>query len=441
MSSVSSRYNQGEFLVVTITQSPPPRSATVKPSKPTQPEPKAEAPREVSREWERLNSLLQTLTNNLPAGVLVEDERVILHANQKFCDLFGIPNLTLIVGTDCADAARAASSLFVEAASFAPRIEGLLAAGKACKGEELALVDGRTFERDYVPVLLQGNVRGHLWQYRDVTDRKRAEVERLKAVEQTHELERLREIDRFKTDFIAMAAHDLGASIQLIKYELGRLQGLDEQRPGEDRDRALAVLGRNVDRVGQFVDEMLEAVRLQSSRLEIQPVSLDLPSLILESVDSFHEAAKTAEVVLEVRVPEMLCANADPRRVKQIMYNLLSNATNFTPPRGCIIVEAQRGMGVAVVSVRDSGVGLNPDQIARLFHPFSQVHHAKPRGRAGTGLGLYISKGIAELQGGKMWCESPGEGRGSTFHFTIPLVEPEVAPPPPPKQVRSTDAQ
>jgi len=134
----------------------------------------------------------------------------------------------------------------------------------------------------------------------------------------------------------------------------------------------------------------------------------------------FREPAKQAGITLRAEAPAPIPVDADPGRISQVLVNLISNAIKFTPDGGSVVVEARAISDAARVSVRDNGVGLDPAQIARLFQPFSQVHDAGSRVVGGSGLGLYISRGIIELHGGTIQATSPGRGRGATFSFVLP---------------------
>jgi signal transduction histidine kinase len=126
---------------------------------------------------------------------------------------------------------------------------------------------------------------------------------------------------------------------------------------------------------------------------------------------------------------------AGERKLKQILYNLLSNAVKFTPDAGHILLSAERvsdtekqfqdlsasGLNYIQISVEDSGIGLNQEDLERIFHPFEQVDNSASRRFPGTGLGLSLTKSLVELHGGKIWAESEGEGKGTTFSFCIPV--------------------
>ncbi|RLC32437.1 hypothetical protein DRH13_01720, partial [Candidatus Woesebacteria bacterium] len=112
---------------------------------------------------------------------------------------------------------------------------------------------------------------------------------------------------------------------------------------------------------------------------------------------------------------------ADPNRISQVIGNLLINATKFTPEKGKITIEAEKRGEEVIVKIIDTGIGISPKNIKKLFTPFLQLESGLTRKHSGTGLGLVICKGIVEAHGGKIWAESQGEGKGSTFSFTLPI--------------------
>jgi PAS domain S-box-containing protein len=266
---------------------------------------------------------------------------------------------------------------------------------------------------------------------RDVTERKRAEAERMANVEKLKELERLKEEDRFKTQFINIAAHELNTPLTPIKLQVHLLKTGKAGPLDPEQTKAVTILERNVDRLAQLVADVLEVARMQAGRLGVEKQTIDLNRLVLEAVESFQAAANNGGLEIHARLSPDLTVEADAKRINQVLFNLLSNALKFTPPGGKISVETGRDRSGAIVTVRDTGVGLRPEDIDKLFKPFSQVHDSMQRTNAGTGLGLYISRSLVELHGGRMWCESTGPGFGSVFSFTIPSG-PEAPKPPKP---------
>lgn len=263
----------------------------------------------------------------------------------------------------------------------------------------------------------------------EVTERKQAEEARAHALQQEREMEQLKQVARLKTDFINAAAHELSTPLTpiLVQAHMLRRTGVDTWTPAQRN--SFGILDRNLQRLAALLNDVLDGARIQSSRLRVDRRRTDLESIIREAVDSHQAVAHQGGHTVEEDIRGPLWIEADPRRLSQVLDNLLSNAVKFTPSGGRIRVEAVSEQGQAVVRVSDTGLGLTPGQVQRLFEPFTQFHDVSQRTAAGTGLGLYISKGIVEAHGGRIWAESPGPERGATFSFTLPLASESVLPP------------
>jgi signal transduction histidine kinase len=221
--------------------------------------------------------------------------------------------------------------------------------------------------------------------------------------------------------FLNNAAHDLASPLTPIKLQLAILDATGIQEMGEKQRTALEVVARNIEHMGMLVQDVKDASRLQAGKLQVFPEPVDVAVLARHAVETFYEQAKEAGVRLDTKASvEGLPIMGDKGRLNQVLYNLINNAIKFTPEDGNVRVEMHERDGKAYVLVRDTGLGLTQDDIDHLFQPFSQVHDAAQK-KKGSGLGLYICKGILEAHGGRVWCESPGRGQGSTFAFQIPL--------------------
>jgi signal transduction histidine kinase len=242
---------------------------------------------------------------------------------------------------------------------------------------------------------------------------------------------RLEEVDRFRTQFVSVAAHELGNPLTPIALQLHILRSGLAGNPTPEQHKALAMLGRNVDRLSSLVRDLLDAARLQAGRLPLAPVPLDLARAAREAAEAWQEPGRQAKVAVEVRSAGPLVVRADPRRVAQVLDNLLGNALKFTPAGGRVLVEARADGGEARVEVRDSGAGFPPADADRLFAPFERLGRGAAQDGGGTGLGLYVSRGIVEQHGGRIWASSEGPGRGAAVGFTLPLAPRLEAPPPP----------
>lgn len=231
-------------------------------------------------------------------------------------------------------------------------------------------------------------------------------------------------IDELKNEelvqFLNTASHDLASPLTPIKLQLHMLTQVQGSELTGGQRKALEVVSRNVDHLGMLITDLKDAAKLQAGKLKVFPEPADLAKVVRDAVESFRGQAEQAGIRLEAKGAAEACeAPLDAGRITQVLYNFIGNALKFTPHGGAVRVEIVRGESEALVRVRDTGLGLNPEDMKRLFQPFSQVHGNAEK-KKGTGLGLFICKGIAEAHGGRAWCESGGPGKGSTFTFAVP---------------------
>ena len=240
------------------------------------------------------------------------------------------------------------------------------------------------------------------------------------------ELERLRAVaddaNRAKSTFLAMMSHELrtplnaiGGYVQLV--EMG-IHGPVTPAQAE----ALGRIARSQRHLLRLINDVLNLARIEAGRLDynLERVSLrDVADTVLPMIDPQLNARRLR---CEVHIPQTLAAFADREKVQQILLNLLSNASKFTPPNGVITIEAlddPSRADVVYLHVRDTGVGIAPDRLEHVFEPFVQVDDSHSRRAEGTGLGLAISRDLARGMGGDLRAESE-EGRGSTFTLSLP---------------------
>ena len=298
-----------------------------------------------------------------------------------------------------------------------------LAAGRF-EGEIEAARGATTFPARFTVSLRRdayGSPVGFVLIVKDLREEKRAEEERRLALERLLEIRRLHEIDQVRTQLLNTASHELGTPLTPIKLNLKVLQAA--QNPGQPPavQRALTSLDRNVARLEEVVQGVLEAARIQGGTLAMQREPVDLDALLRLEAESMRDRFAQANVRLSVEAASGRKVMADRPLLSKAVRILLDNAAKFTPAGGHVDVESGVDRGSAVVQVRDSGIGIPPLQQARLFLPFSQLHDTMQQTRSGAGIGLYLAKGIVEGHGGRIWVESLGAGKGSTFAFTLPL--------------------
>ncbi|HEV8359943.1 MAG TPA: ATP-binding protein [Candidatus Thermoplasmatota archaeon] len=252
--------------------------------------------------------------------------------------------------------------------------------------------------------------------FRDVT--REHELEQAERWAREQLVRSLEETARLKTELLNVAAHELSNPLTPIVLQVQLLKSRLASTAGEKDRAALDMLDRNVRRLGRLLDDLLEVSRMQAGRLALRRERVDVAQLVQDVLQTYADTAKRlgVELVREVSGPAEI--DADPDRVAQVVGNFVGNALKFTPRGGRVTVAVLAGPDEVAVRVTDTGVGLREQELPRLFQPFAQMH-GKEKG--GTGLGLFISKGVVEQHGGRIWAESEGPGRGATFSFTLPL--------------------
>ncbi|HET6399298.1 MAG TPA: PAS domain S-box protein [Candidatus Thermoplasmatota archaeon] len=253
--------------------------------------------------------------------------------------------------------------------------------------------------------------------------------ERMAAQRSGQELANLRELHAFKTNFLNMAAHELATPLTPLRLQMAGLLAIPHD---EETAESLRLLDRNLQRLTHLVQDLLDSARLQNGRLRLAVADVDLTRSVRDTVASFAAKARADGVHVVAEAPEAACVRADPRRLDQVVVNLLHNAIKYTPEGGTVTVRVTEEGPWAVLQVQDTGVGLTAGQLERLFQPFGQVHSLTERpakARTGTGLGLYITRELVHQQGGTIAAASAGAGRGACFTVRLPLARvPAPAP-------------
>lgn len=255
----------------------------------------------------------------------------------------------------------------------------------------------------------------------DLTAARAAELAQRTAELEESEVARLKAVEAVRRTFISEASHELNTPLTPLRIHVEALGEREDLTPGQREH--LTVIDRNVTRLCHLVEDMLEASRLETGRFKLALEDVRLAVLAEETLGGLAEAAAAAGVTLNTGPMPRFKVHADRNRVGQVFYNVVRNAIAFTPPGGTVTVSArvEKDVQAAVVRVTDTGVGLTEEQLGRLFQPFSRPHDGR-NGPKGTGLGLFISKGIVEQHGGRIWAASDGPGQGATFSFTLPLA-------------------
>ncbi len=232
---------------------------------------------------------------------------------------------------------------------------------------------------------------------------------------------RLLEASRLKSQFLANMSHELRTPLNSIigfsKVLLNRLDGDLNER----QDAYVRSVHNSSRHLLELINSILDFSRIEAGRFEMRPEMIDLHDIVEECLQSSMPLVRDKRVKLERDVPvELPPVHADRTRVKQVLLNLLSNAIKFTHS-GRVLIQVRHDRDVLHVSVADTGIGISPGDLQRLFEPFQRLDNPLAQQADGTGLGLAISKKFIELHRGRIWAESR-ESQGSTFHFTLPLT-------------------
>ncbi|HEX5216577.1 MAG TPA: ATP-binding protein [Vicinamibacterales bacterium] len=235
-----------------------------------------------------------------------------------------------------------------------------------------------------------------------------------------HDITEVRRAETTRRDFVANVSHELRTPLAGIKAVVETLRDGAIDDP-EAAEAFLVRVDMEVDRLVQLVEELLQLARIESGTAPMVMTEVRLSGLLATSIDQFRHQAERTDITLRLDVPDLPPIRADADRLSHAVGNLIHNALKFTPPSGTITVAATCLDGAVRISVSDTGSGIDPADLPRIFERFYVADRA--RSRRGTGLGLAIVKHVVRAHGGRVWVEST-LGRGSRFTIEIPYREP-----------------
>ncbi|WP_143393266.1 hybrid sensor histidine kinase/response regulator [Fimbriiglobus ruber] len=252
-----------------------------------------------------------------------------------------------------------------------------------------------------------GNVIAASKVARDITERKRAD-------------EALREVDRKKDEFIALLAHELRNPLAPIRNGLQVLRMADDRA---SRDRVREMMDRQLSHMVRLVDDLLDVSRINQNKMELRRSRVLLADVIASAVETARPQIDDAGHDLTVSMPgSPVYLDADLTRLAQVFSNLLTNSAKYTERGGQIWLSTERRGTDVAVTVRDTGIGIPAESLGHIFDMFSQVDRSVERSTGGLGIGLALVKGLVEMHGGTVTVASEGQGKGSAFTVTLPVL-------------------
>jgi PAS domain S-box-containing protein len=272
----------------------------------------------------------------------------------------------------------------------------------------------RWMEGTGVNLLSEPGVEAIVYHHRDITERRRLEEERAQLITV------LQEADRRKDHFLAMLGHELRTPLGVIQTTLSLQQ---RRRSGPPAPAGFGDrIQRQVRRITRLIDDLQDLTRISRGIFQLHLEKLDLVCLARHTVEDQRRTLDENGLKLTTQwLQEPLWVEGDPDRLAQVIVNLLNNAAKFTDPGGEVTVHLARDATWTSLTIRDTGIGIEPQMLPHLFESFSQAERSLARSRGGLGLGLALVKALIEQHGGEVRVESAGPGKGAEFIVRLPL--------------------
>jgi len=353
--------------------------------------------KKADEELKKAEERYRTLVESSPDGILtIDSSGRIIDCNHGACSLLGYPRERLC-GADTRDMLTNKAT----AARSSVRAD-LDAAGAAELEVELIRADGQK-----IPV----------WaKIVELRDREQGDFQ---LVVYLRDIERRKQMDELKDEFIGLVSHELRSPLTVIMGALKTALADGSHLSQEEMRQLLEDAAYETDSLSHLLENLLELSRIRADRLSLYCTPVDLHAVVQRAVEQVGRQSSRHRFVVDL--PTALPAiHADELRLGRILYNLLENGVNYSPNGGDIRVFAERNGELLTIGVSDQGVGISHEDQTRLFQPFERAEVAKIGGIGGAGLGLLVCRRLAEAHGGRIWVKSE-LGKGATFFFELPL--------------------
>jgi PAS domain S-box-containing protein len=363
--------------------------------------------RQSRSEAERQRRLYDTILSNVPDLVYVFDpDHRFTYANEALLTMWG-KTWDEAIGKNCLELGYEPW----HAEMHDREIEQVIATKQLIRGE---VPFNSTFGRrmyDYIffPIIgADGEVEAVAGTTRDITERNEME-------------DALREADRRKDEFLATLAHELRNPLAPIRSGLEVIRHISDDKT--KFDETLDIIERQTNQIVHLVDDLLDISRITQGKINLRRERIELKTAIEMALETSQSLIDNAENELTVTLPyKPIYIDADLTRVAQIFLNILNNAAKYSDAGGRISLTAKKEDGAAVVSIKDSGLGIEPEMLSKIFEMFGQIETPEKQAHGGLGIGLSVVKKLVEMHGGSIQAFSEGRGKGSEFVVCLPLA-------------------
>jgi two-component system, OmpR family, phosphate regulon sensor histidine kinase PhoR len=241
-----------------------------------------------------------------------------------------------------------------------------------------------------------------------------------------HDKSQEKQLEAMKLDFVSMAAHELRTPLTSIKGYISVFLNENQNKLTQDQLMFVRRINTSTQQLSGLVENLLSVARVERGAMSLNTQVVDWVSNVKTQVDTFQHRAeeKRIQLIMDEPKAKIPSVEVDLVRINEVLNNLVSNAINYTEPQGKIEIWIEEKDEMVITHVKDTGKGIPAESLARLFTKFFRVQGGPAeQASKGNGLGLYLSKAIVELHNGKIWAESDGPGKGSTFSFSLPAVK------------------